>query len=261
MRLKDTMMYCYLRKFIYLCIIHPKELINEKKRKRGILDQYSKLIQYKGIHEGKRCFIIATGPSLTEEDFSSLKNEYTIGVNGLCLWFKEKQMETDYFVVSDDDVYRRVEEVLKDTKSSKVFISERVSKMCTVDSRFKIFPVDLWNRFALSDDNKRLSKDISVCSYDEETVVFHAIQLALFLGFRTIYLLGTDCNYNQKKAYSVDHGKRVDKNVGPKMIRSYYVVKKFEELYGFKVFNATRGGMLEVFPRVYLDDVLKEIKK
>lgn len=30
--------------------------------------------------------------------------------------------------------------------------------------------------------------------------------------------------------------------------------------YGFTVFNATRGGALEVFERVNLDDLLKEDK-
>lgn len=261
MSLKDTTVYHYFRKFVYLTTIYPKELYNEKKRKKGILNQYSELKQYKGIHEGKRCFIVATGPSLTEKDFFSLKNEYTIGVNGLCLWFKEKKMETDYFVVSDDDVYNRIEGALKETKTTQIFVSERVAKTYTVDLGFKLFPVNLWNRFVLNEDKKRLSNDISVCSYDEETVVFHAIQLAIFLGFKLIYLLGTDCNYDQKKAYSVDHGKKVDTAVGPKMIRSYYVVKKYEDLYGFKVFNATKGGMLEVFPRVNLEDVLKEEEK
>lgn len=31
------------------------------------------------------------------------------------------------------------------------------------------------------------------------------------------------------------------------MIRSYEDVKKYESKYNFKVYNATRGGMLEVF--------------
>ena len=165
-------------------------------------------------------------------------------------------METDYFVISDDDVYARVESVLQMITQSEIFISERVMKTHQIDKNFNIFPVDIWNRFIQNDNKKKLSNDISICSYDEETVVIHAIQLALYLGFKEIYLLGTDCNYNQTKQYAINHGKKVDKFLGNKMIKSYSVVKKYEKIFGFKVYNATRGGMLDIFPRVNLDDLL-----
>ena len=42
------------------------------------------------------------------------------------------------------------------------------------------------------------------------------------------------------------------------MIRSYEVVKQYESKYNFRVYNATRGGMLEVFDRVDLDKILGE---
>ena len=41
------------------------------------------LSQNKNIHTGERCFILATGPSLNKLDLSKIKDEYTIGVNGI----------------------------------------------------------------------------------------------------------------------------------------------------------------------------------
>lgn len=254
--IKSSSYFLKLRELVYLLFIHPVELLKEQKRKKSKLNDYSSLKKFKGIHRGERCFIIATGPSLTEDDFKKLKNEYTIGVNALCFWFIEKKMETDYFVISDDDVYARVESVLQMITQSEIFISERVMKTHQIDKNFNIFPVDIWNRFIQNDNKKKLSNDISICSYDEETVVIHAIQLALYLGFKEIYLLGTDCNYNQTKQYAINHGKKVDKFLGNKMIKSYSVVKNYEKIFGFKVYNATRGGMLDIFPRVNLDDLL-----
>ena len=253
---KESVIYKLFRTTVYRTIIHPREYVKELYRKTGKSHDYSFLEKYKDIHLNKRCFIIATGPSLTEEDYISLKNEITIGVNGLCLWFDKTGIETNYFVVSDEDVYDKVHSYIESAEHTISFISERVAFTRNIYNSFNLFPVDLWNRFALRDDHKRLSNNISICSYDEETVVFHAIQLAIYMGIKEIYLLGTDCNYNLSKVYAVDHGKKADRSIGPRMIKSYEVVKRFEDIYGFRVYNATRGGMLEVFPRVNFDSLL-----
>lgn len=260
MQIKNSALYKILRRCVYLCTIHPQECFLEKERKLGKSNKFSSIKQYEGIHKGQRCFIVATDPSLNTKDYLKLKNEHTIGVNALCLWFKEQKMETEYFVVSDDDVFKRIESILDKAVHTKVFISERIQKHCTVPTKYQLFPVNIWNRFTENSNKKRFSNDISVCSYDEETVVFHAIQLAVYMGFKEIYLLGTDCNYNQKKNYAVDHGKEVDKTLGFKMLKSYEVVKKYEKVFGFKIFNVTRGGMLEIFERKNLDEILADKK-
>lgn len=254
---KESVLYKHLRRIFYLTVIHPKEKKKEELRRKGKDIQYRELSKYRDIHKGERCFIVATGPSLTGEDYLKLQNEITIGVNGLCLWFKEKKMETDYFVVSDDDVFNRVRETLCSAQKTEVFISERISSAQNIPDYFHQFPVDIWNRFAIDDLQKKMSNDISICSYDEETVVFHAIQLAIYMGIEEIYLLGTDCNYNQTKTYAVDHGKKAEKTLGFKMLHAYQVAKRYEDKFGFKIYNATRGGMLEIFPRVNLDKLLK----
>ena len=53
-------------------------------------DMFTPLRQFKNKHIGQRCFIVATGPSLTIEDVSKLKNEICWSMNsGLlcyCRW-------------------------------------------------------------------------------------------------------------------------------------------------------------------------------
>ena len=41
----------------------------------GFNKEYSKIKQYRNIHVGERCFILATGPSLTLDDVRKLKND------------------------------------------------------------------------------------------------------------------------------------------------------------------------------------------
>ena len=58
---------------------------SEEERMEAAIDTFLWIKDYRNMYEGKRCFIIATGPSLTVEDLEKLKNEYTFGMNSLCL--------------------------------------------------------------------------------------------------------------------------------------------------------------------------------
>ena len=83
------------------------------------------------------------------------------------------------------------------------------------------------------------------------------------MGFKEIYLLGADCNFPKgKQIHFQDYGvpdTTID-TARERNIAGYKEVKKQMNQYGFTVFNATRGGALEVFERVNLDDLLKEDK-
>jgi hypothetical protein len=84
------------------------------------------------------------------------------------------------------------------------------------------------------------------------------------MGFKEIYLLGNDCNYaNGIKNFAEyrDEKERISiSDHGVNMIRAYEVAKTWAGKHDVKIYNATRGGMLEVFERVRLEDVLKSKK-
>ena len=50
---------------------------SEKRRENPNDPEYFKLKKYKDVHTGKRCFIVATGPSLLVSDVDRLKKEYS----------------------------------------------------------------------------------------------------------------------------------------------------------------------------------------
>lgn len=83
------------------------------------------------------------------------------------------------------------------------------------------------------------------------------------MGFKTIYLLGVDCNYDKNiklhsdsLEYSKDYKYNWTRQTGLTMIEGFKVAKKYADEHGINIYNATRGGMLEVFPRVNLEDVV-----
>jgi hypothetical protein len=84
--------------------------------------------------------------------------------------------------------------------------------------------------------------------------------MAAYMGFNEIYLIGADCNYSvdENKQHFMKSGYYATNyaTIGNEMLFAYSVAKKELDKMGVKVYNATRGGMLEKFPRVDLDEVL-----
>lgn len=243
-----------LRPLGYYIVLNPGEywryFIDRKK--------FSYLEKYKNMYKGQRCFIVGSGPSLKKEELEAIKDEIVMGVNSLCLLDNYKK-NFDYFFISDVDAYTRLYDHLpKDTFVSDYCIRKHPELEA---SNFQPLPVNRYNGFI--PQHRKFSFDISKIVYDFNSVTFLAIHFALYAGFKEIYLLGVDCNYTTSKIYSVDHGIRQNplymKSQGERMIYNFRFIKDLFDKKNIpvKIYNASTGGMLEVFPRVNLNDVLK----
>jgi hypothetical protein len=42
------------------------------------------------------------------------------------------------------------------------------------------------------------------------------------------------------------------------LMKSYALVKEYADKHNVNVYNVTRGGQLELFPRLTIDEILKE---
>ena len=84
------------------------------------------------------------------------------------------------------------------------------------------------------------------------------LQFAMYMGFKEIYLLGCDCNYRQKKQHFIEfsHRDKIYDFTGDRMIYIHEKFREFADAHGVRVVNCTRGGMLEAYPRMALEDVL-----
>lgn len=231
-------------------------------RKHGIGGaKYKKLLDYKDKHKGERCFIIATGPSLTMEDIESLKDEKTISMNSICKLYDETDWRPTYFAVQDNYVFKNLQDIIRLHKEVPVFISDNIWKRFKREGDWIEFPTDtLYHSYdmKLGKYYAKFSDDAYDIVYDGYSIAYSCIELAVYMGFKEIYLLGADCTYLGEKEHFVDSGveDRSRKYATPKLIVGYEKVKEYADSHGIKVYNATRGGVLEVFPRIELKDVL-----
>lgn len=229
----------------------------------------------KNKHLNQRCFIIGNGPSLNLLDLSLLKNEITFGVNAIYTNYEKMGFYPTYFTVEDIFVAEdRAEEINKYKHSTKFF--GNYLNYCIKDDEHTI-----WLNVQFKYDNREklpnFSKNIQRNLWTGGTVSYLNLQIAYYMGFKEVYLIGFDHSYTvpdhvaiegtnyYSKGDDVNHfnkdyfgaGKRWHDPMVDRMEKSYIKSKEVFEARGFKVFNATKGGKLEVFDRVEFNDLFQ----
>lgn len=258
------------RKVQYYFIPSAVFFLKRFMRRRGLLknEYIEKINNYKDKHLGDRCFIIATGPSLTVEDLEKLRGEITIGMNSISKIGEKTNWRPTYYGIQDLSVYKNLKKSIEQLdKKVTIFIADFFPKSEKVIGEnvveMPIYGKDhLINPFA---DNVEFSSDCYDVIHDGYTITYSLIQLAVYMGFKEIYLLGADCSYaKQGPQHFIETG-IVDPNAhlaGERMLRSYRVAKQYADSHSIKIYNATRGGYLELFERVNLDEMkLKSFNK
>ena len=104
---------------------HLKCCIGAKRRADGYKDaRYEKLRSFAGKHEGERCFIVCTGPSLTVDDVKALQDEYTFALNSITKIFQRTEWRPTYYVIEDMVAYLSLENDLLSFKLKNCFASD-----------------------------------------------------------------------------------------------------------------------------------------
>lgn len=250
-------------------IRHLKCNVEAKKRACGYIDKrFEKLKQFEGIHKGERCFIVCTGPSLILEDVEMLKSEYTFGLNSITKIFSKTDWRPTYYVIEDMNVYLNLEKDLILANMVNCFASDLLIQQLKPRIDFIAYPFDRLNHSTIRyrpsmAPQLDFSGNAYVVVYGAFTVTFSALQLAVYMGFKEIYLIGCDCDYSGEKKHFEDYEiTRTRPVVGEeqRVILTYELAKKYADAHGIKIYNATRGGKLEVFERVNFEEVVKRMK-
>lgn len=223
--------------------------------------------RYKGT---KRCFVIGNGPSLNRTDLSVLKDEVTFAVNGFFLKARELDWDPTFYVVEDhlvaEDRRDWINALRGPTKLFPAYLA-----YCLDEGEDTIFFNHRGRKsFPHGFD---FSTDASEVTYTGCTVTFTVLQLAFYLGFEEIYLIGVDSDYalpqdtKQSSEYGVgildmksddpNHfnpdyfgkGFRWHDPQVERMLEAYQEARDVTDRTDQRIFNATVGGKLEVFPR------------
>lgn len=232
-----------------------------------ISGQMKRMKDLEGSCVGERCFLIGNAPSLTFDDLRKLKDEKTFGCNSLCLAFKELGFSTTYFCFEDWKVYKKHRDIIDSLKLENVFYHTRY--ICMKEKLplwEKAVPYNLFPHLNYKGGKvRKFSTKPYKKIYDGFTVVYVMMQIAAFMGFKEMYILGVDCDYTHGKNSNHFAGSDTEGvtfrevNWAPiKMNEAFEKARGFAQKHGIRIYNCTRGGKLEVFERKDLDDVLKE---
>lgn len=252
-----------INKFIYIRFyggqIYLSPLILEKKLHKSAKIKFDLL---KERYEKERCFVIGNAPSLNKLDLKKLKNEVTIGSNGIYLNFDKMEFSPTIFTVTSYLIAEQMgEEISKVNNSIKILPSflKRYFKKCQGELIF-----------LNADGGFKFSVDITNWISWQSTVTFFNLQIAYSLGCPEVYLIGVDNDFIQppggKDGKVLEQKENVDlnhfaPNYFPKgfkwqqgdtenMRRCYELAYLSFKENNRRIMNATVGGKLEVFQRV-----------
>lgn len=233
-----------------------------------LTENEKRIATYKDYHKGGRAFILGNGPSLNLCDLKLLKNEITFGVNSIFLNYDNMGFHPTYYVVEDVFVAEdRANEINRYHGPVKFF--GNYLRYCLADS-----DRTLWLNTRFRYDNypgfPHFSHNALRNVWTGGTVSYICIQLAYYMGFSEVYLLGFDHSYTIPADAKISGTEIVSTSDDPNHFHPDYfgkgyrwhdpMVERMEVAYrrakeefestGRKIYNATEGGKLEVFDRV-----------
>ena len=253
--------------------------------KKKVKNTPDKIKKFKSVHQGERCFIVCNGPSLNVQDLDKISGEYSFGSNRIYNMFPYTKWRPTYYCEADPYISKIIEKTDMDAVLSSCRASFLNIRCCddypegtkeNSDVYFyyikPIFGVEsIKNETRLPD----FSEDFSVYAYSGLTITYEMIQLAVYMGFNEMCIIGCDNNYKhtigtggvtENKEIKTNYPKEMGEpdnrtpvpTFNPKTTLAYQASKEYAEKHGIKIYNATRGGKLEVFERVDLDEYLKK---
>jgi hypothetical protein len=226
-----------------------------------------KILKLKNKYRGERCFIIGNGPSLKPEDLERLKGETTFASNKIYKIFNKTTWRPTFYMVVDQTV---LEENVKD-----INLVEANTKL-TLKVYKHLFNAEIYFNNNLYKKNcGSFSTNIMESLYSSGTVSYHLLQVAYYLGFSEVYLLGHDYNFkgaisktkdlsflkkdeNSQHYFSEDYIRKDEKKPGQAPEKIYYGMDKAKRAYeesGRKIYNATRVSYLDVFEQRDFDEL------
>lgn len=252
----------------------------------NIEDLLAKNRDLKNIHNGRRCFVVGNGPSLKTQNLHALRDEIAIVTSSFHLHEAATIVRPGYWVMADPAIWSNPEKhflpnlrrVQEQGIPSRLFLPtgglayfESVNSGHLIDLHFFHYdhgvgieqPIDFTHGIPPFGQN----------------VVIASLMLAFYMGCNPIYFIGCDHDFYRLTRDEYEKGGEIHhahpgQNVPPpvnvmpwddwqaamaRMDWEYEQLKAYAGLWGFDVFNATRGGCLENFPRVEYESLFSSL--
>jgi hypothetical protein len=247
----------------------------ERRSDKGYIDWFYNyrpaLLKYKDIHKGEDCFIIGNGPSLNRTDLNLLKGYHVFGLNKIHMIFeKYPLLSLSYHVTVNSLVIEQMQKELnEDVMRCPSFLSYHAAEKHNFkrSNVHKILTNAQWSFY------KSLKEPIS----EGYTVTYVAMQIAYFMGFKNVFLVGVDHNFTQTGKANEEQTLKVDdaNHFHPDYFKgmqwhladlegneaSYALARHQYHADGREVMDATIDGRLNIFQKVRFEEALNLAKK
>jgi hypothetical protein len=275
-----------LRFGLYTRFVKYAALLSEQNRRESKISPFiQRNIRYKDTHKGERCFILCNGPSVNKQNLLPLKDEIVFSVSSGYLHGNYQVIKPRYHCVpqityssqfTKDVTKAWFEEMHGKLGGAEIFLSLTERELVEKDNLFTNRKVN----YIYFDDDLPVDRteliDIADKSPRVQSVPIMCLMVAMYMGFKEIYLLGTDHDSFRTGEYKYSYTPTVLAEKGFNIGEGDKVQSLYAELHGsailweqyramrnianannIRIVNATFGGALDELERMDLDDVLR----
>ena len=194
-------MYKKARNFKVKMIDFPKFIISDPQKAKLLKNNR----RFKDLHRGERCFILGNGPSLNSVDFTLLENETIFTANQINRHPKFAQLKPKYHFWADPNFFKIDENKPEDMELLNVMKSINTNGNVP-ECFFPIKQYEFTKKYQLDSELKVNYYYTGLNIYDNykeqvdytkpvpgfSSVIMWCITMAIYMGFKEIYLLGCD---------------------------------------------------------------------
>lgn len=214
------------------------------------------LSRFKNLHRGQRCVVVCNGPSLNAMDLGFLRHEVVFGLNKIYLGLDRFKFYPRYLAVANALVAEQGRAALTAMTCIK-FVGARAAPHLPADA----FTCHLANMGPPT----VFSRDIAQGVREGGTVTHVALQIAHYMGFAEVVIIGMDHRYDFiGKPHQAQVLTGPDTNhfspdyfsgqtwMNPDLARSetsYAAARKAFEADGRRIIDATLDGACTVFEK------------
>jgi hypothetical protein len=239
--------------------------------------------EFRDRHRGQRCFVLATGPSIQRQDLSALAGEHLIAVSNFFVHPLFAKLAPRYYCVAPfhppltETAYHNW---LAEMGSAQSALPECTAFFDLADlGRVRAAGTfrDERVRFVATSPHARPARPrLTGLLRSPQSITLLALQVAIDLGFAEVQLLGCDHDWilhlgesrhfyaeSEHAANRAGYDEWFGANVGAycadyvRLWDQYLWIRGVAETAGVRILNATDGGLLDLFPRVRLESVLR----
>ena len=246
-----------------------------------------KNIELKDKYNNKRIFILGSGSSILHYDLKVLKNEFVMTQNSFHMHEDIYDIEPNFHCVvpyyqSEKEYSTWIEYIgdMKEKMSSTSFIWGLNTKALIDNHHPELINQSYYIRTKYNSLTLKKAKvNISKTIMNIPTVLTQCLTVAIYMGFREIYLLGFDLDqichtndrtfgrfYGMSKITDTKFEEDAERNSDLEttdgwynwwlMNKQFFLIRDFADQNNISIVNGTKGGILSYFKREPIENII-----